>query len=142
VEWLGQSSYTTAGPLPEAMVGMLQPAGEKGVQQAGHQRRGPDVHRGVPTPSSFKAMQTFGPNLKECAQASRGNRHDALVSIVGFAFGMVALDLRDAGTDIDALWLSLVPGERRDGETWDVATWVTARDNEACQGGPGDGDRH
>jgi hypothetical protein len=81
-----------------------------------------------PAASSLGAMQTFSEQLVAFRSAGVGSRHDALVRIVGWAFGMVALDLRSALGRIKDEWGDLTAGEGRADEVDEVAAWIVGQE--------------
>ena len=89
-----------------------------------------------PVTSSLAARTMFDGRLAEFAATKHGSRHEALKSLLGWTFGMGALDLRRAMADIVTVWECLVPGEGRDAEPWDLARWVVAQE---LRGRNGDG---
>src|SRR5262249_6122974 len=125
-EWSWRlGGFATAGPLPEVMVGKLEPAQR-------HGRRASDAAtvafiEASPTETSMNVMQKFAAELEWFRNASRGSRHDALVHVVGWAFGMTALDLRWAVEQIKTEWVLLTVGEGREDEVAEVAAWVVGQ---------------
>jgi hypothetical protein len=124
-KWL-RGGFDSASELPESMTAQLTPAGE-------HGRRATNAEtvrfiEGSPGASSAPALQRFEEQLDEFRAAHEGSRHDALVRIVGWTFGMGALDLRDAMLRIKDAWALLTPGEGRSSEPDEVAAWVVGQE--------------
>ena len=91
--------------------------------------------------TTMPVMQKFNAELQQFRGAGTGSRHDALVHIVGWSFGMEYLDLRWAMERIKAEWLALTAGEGREDEVGVVACWVVGREStkrgEQAQADPG-----
>jgi hypothetical protein len=125
--WKGQSSFTTPQPLPETMARQLHP----GAIHNGRRATNADTVAFInasPTESTLPAMQRFAEQEAVFTQAAEGSRHDALVRIMGWAFGMTALDARDALARIKADWEVLTAGEGRTDEVDEVAAWVVGQE--------------
>ena len=73
-------------------------------------------------------MHRFRDELAEFRAAKQGSRHDALLQILSWSFGMHALDLRSAMEQIKAEWQRLTAGEGREDEVDVVACWVAGRE--------------
>ena len=72
-------------------------------------------------------MEMFTDRLRTLEGSASGSRHEALVSLVGWTFGMKHLDLRWAMARIEASWYTLTAGEGRGDEVEDVAAWVVGQ---------------
>jgi hypothetical protein len=119
--------WGTASEIPGPMAALLSAPTLTGPQATKAATR--KFIDASPTESSLPAMQRFAAELRDFQATAAGSRHDALVHIVSWAFGMNALDLRDAMTRIKATWLALTVGEReREDEVDIVARWVVGRE--------------
>jgi hypothetical protein len=128
-------SYVTASALPSGMAEQLKPSSQPG-------RRATNAAtvafiEASPSESTLPVMQRFAQQLDEFRHATDGSRHDALVRIVSWAYGMHALDLRDATARIRDVWLELTGGERREDEVAEVACWVVGQERGKRQSAPG-----
>lgn len=125
-EWTGGSSYSTASPLPAAMAEQLRASSEGGRKATNAEAV--DFIEASPTDSSLSVMQKFREQREQFRRAGTGSRHDALVRIVGWSFGMEHLDLRWALELIRADWRALTAGEGREDEVNEVACWVAGQE--------------
>ena len=81
-------------------------------------------------------MQAFTAELDQLPWPAKGSRHEALVRIVGWSFGMEHLDLRWAMERIKAEWQRLTAGEGREDEVDELACWVVGQESDqACRPG-------
>jgi hypothetical protein len=125
-EWLGTSGPLTAQELPAAMIAQLSPAQL-------HGRRASNAEtvafiEASPQQSSGAAAMAFGEKLKDLRNATEGSRHQAMLGIIGWAFGMDHLDLRYAVQHVKREWDLITAGERREDEVDDVATWIAGQE--------------
>ena len=132
-EWAWeQGEWSDLGVMPDEMAAELPDASPDGKDV-------PPVDRhevvaflaGSPRTSSPAAQTAFNAKLTELQAMTTGNRHPKLVNVVGWTFGMRALNLDKAMQDIDSVWGGLLrPDEvhRRAGEAWEVAHWVAERE--------------
>ena len=132
-EWAWeQGEWSDLGVMPDEMAAELPDASPDGKDV-------PPVDRhevvaflaGSPRTSSPAAQTAFNAKLTELQAMTTGNRHPKLVNVVGWTFGMRALNIDKAMQDIDTVWGGLLrPDEvrRRAGEAWEVAHWVAERE--------------
>lgn len=125
-EWTPGGSYSTTSDLPPGMAAQLR-APSEGGRKATNAETVAFIETS-PTDPSLPAMQRFRDQLDIFKGAAKGSRHDALVRIVGWAFGMKSLDLRRALEQIRAEWLVLTAGEGREYEVNEVACWVAGQE--------------
>lgn len=125
-EWIGAGRFANALLLPEAMSAQLKPAGYRNERATNAETVA--FIEASPETSSYEAMRAFGVELERFRQAGQGNRHEALVKIIGWAWGMTHLDLRWALEQIKDAWQVLTAGESRGDEVDDVAAWATGQE--------------
>jgi len=118
--------FTTAAALPGVMADQL-------VDATTHTNKATNAETGAfidasPESSSYDAQRTFGIKLTAFRQATEGSRHGALLDILSWCGGMVALDLRWALEEVKRAWLDLTDGEGREDEVADVFTWVVGQE--------------
>lgn len=134
--WLPPSSFGTASPIPAAMAAQLSMAAPPGRRASNAETVA--FIEASPTALTLPVMQRFSAELDKLRASGPGSRHEALVRIISWAFGMNALDLRWAMEQVHAVWQTLTPRERRDAEPDVVACWVAGReiDKRAAQQPP------
>lgn len=124
--WLpGRGGYASASPLPPAMAELLR------APSSGRKATNAETVAFIeasPVGSTLPVMHRFRDELIEFRRSGQGSRHDALLHIVGWAFGMKALDLRDALVRIKADWRVLTAGEGREDEVTEIACWVAGKE--------------
>jgi hypothetical protein len=129
-EWhWGRGGYSTAGALPDAMVGQLRSGGtnERPASSSETLRFIEASPNGSQT--SPRAMQAFSVELEKFKRAEQGSRHEALVGLLGWCCGMVSLDLRWALAQVKQQWLALTPGEGREDEVGEALRWVVGQES-------------
>ena len=126
--WI-HGDFATPSLLPPTMLSQLTPSSH----HAGHRATNKstiDFIEASPKISSARVQLAFTNQLGILAAASKGSRHEALVRIVGWAFGMEALDLRWAMKRIAEIWTTLVPDDPgRGSEVWELATWTVGQES-------------
>ena len=120
------SGFATASTIPDAMAAQLKAPSQPG-------RRATNAEtvafiRASSTGSTLPVMQAFRDELGQFRASPVGSRHGALLHIIGWSFGMVALDLRWAMEQIRVEWATLTSGERREGEPDEIACYVAGRE--------------
>lgn len=126
--WGEGSSYATRSTLPADLAGGLSTGAPPGYTAPSS---GVDLAAYVKATAgrtTAHTLELLAVRLGKLTASGRGSRHDALVSVVGWLFGMRHLDLEHAMTLVCSTWDALTPGERRDGEPWEVARWVVAQE--------------
>jgi putative DNA primase/helicase len=127
-----QGEWSDLGAMPDEMAAELPDASPDGKDVPPVDRdEAVDFLAGSPRTSSPAAQTAFNAKLTELQAMTTGNRHPKLVEVIGWTFGMRALNLDEAMRDIDTVWGGLLkPDEvrRRSGEAWEVAHWVAERE--------------
>ena len=121
-----RGGYTTATPLPAALTDQLTAPTRAGRKASNAETVG--FIEASPTESTPDAAVAFQREMVRFRSSGVGSRHDALVRIVAWAFGMHALDLRSAIDEIKAEWQHLTAGEGREDEVSDIACWVAGKE--------------
>jgi AAA domain/Bifunctional DNA primase/polymerase, N-terminal len=125
-EWHPGHSYATAALLPTGITDQLKPSSTSGPKATNTETV--RFIEASPTCSSPLAVEKFNAELEVLHRATTGSRHDALVHVMSWSFGMHALDLRDAVERIKAEWAVLTAGEGREDEVDEIACWVTGKE--------------
>jgi Bifunctional DNA primase/polymerase, N-terminal/AAA domain len=125
-EWHQGMGPNTATPLPDQMISALTPSALNGQRPATNQQT-IDFIEASPQVDG-RADIKFGEQIQIFQRAQTGSRHDALVRIIGWAFGMSHLDLRWAMLQIQTVWDVLTDGEKRESEPKEVATWIVGQE--------------
>jgi hypothetical protein len=126
--WLDGTGWATASELPAGMAAQLSVPSRGGPKATGAEVVA--LIEASTREPSLRAMHAFRDELERFAAVGAGSRHDGLVRIVGWAFGMGALDLREALAQIQTEWRRLTAGEGREDEVAEVARWVVGQERQ------------
>jgi hypothetical protein len=125
--WLdGRAGYERASPLPDGISAQLKAASQS--ERKASNAETVELIEASPVLSTVPVMQRFSAQLEDFRRAGTGSRHDALLRIVGWSFGMEHLDLRWALERIKAEWQHLTAGEGREDEVTEIACWVAGQE--------------
>ncbi len=118
--------YTAATALPVALTDQLTAPSSPGRKASNAETVG--FIEASPTESTPDAAVAFQREMVRFRSSGVGSRHDALMRIVAWAFGMHALDLRSVIDEIKAEWQHLTAGEGREDEVSDIACRVAGKE--------------